>query len=277
MTQPETKNFTASAKTKKCRGQKLSRVGWAQLQSRYCTSQVFNIDPFLADYDRVDQLVNDKPHTINKIMINIRKHSPSDAKTMHTPSKQTSKLNTKRRQHSSTDFKQHRIKQHRSSLNNINLPSPTVSSKRIIKQKININCSDDEIIRLKNANDLLIREVQSLISTSTQSIEKSNHNDISHLQNEYERLNTQMINLRNESIEKSFDTNPNDRLNRLHNDVENLLKQIKNLQPIKTFADELFEKYTIEYILSLNEHDIQQRLEQLEKENQLLLLIKQVR
>jgi exonuclease VII large subunit len=198
-------------------------------------------------------------------MINIRKHSPSDAKTMHTPSKQTSKLNTKRREHSSTDSKQHRIKQHRSSLNNINLPSPTVSS----KIKSNINCGDDELIRLKNANDLLIREVQSLISTSTQSIEKANHNDISHLQNEYERLNTQMINLRNQSIDAN--------LNRLHNDVENLLKQIKNLQPIKTFADELFEKYTIEYILSLNEHDVQQRLEQLEKENQLLLLIKQVR
>ena len=38
----------------------------------------------------------------------------------------------------------------------------------------------------------------------------------------------------------------NEILNKLQNDVENLLKQIKNMQQKKkTFADELFEKYTI--------------------------------
>jgi len=200
-------------------------------------------------------------------MINIRKHIINDNKTMHTPTKQISNTSIKRRQHSSIENEHHHIKQQRC--------STTISPKINIKQ----NNEDNEIIRLKNANDLLIREVQSLISTPTQSIQNINHHDIIHLQNEYEHLNTQMINIRNEQIED----NRNAILNKLKNDVENLLQQIKNLQeknskqPKKTFADELFEKYTIEYILSLNENDIQQRFEQLEKENQLLLLIKQVR
>jgi len=140
---------------------------------------------------------------------------------------------------------------------------------------------DNEIIRLKNANDQLIREVESLISTSppppTQSIDKTTNNEIKYLQNEYEHLNIQMINYHSELNSNKT----NEILNKLQYDVENLLKQIKNLQEKislkKTFADELFEKYTIEYILSLNENDVKQRLEQLEKENQLLLLIKQVK
>jgi len=229
------------------------------------------LDSFLADYDRVDQLINDKPHIINKIMINIRKHIANDNKAMHIASKKNSNTPTKRRQHSLIEVEQHRIKQQRT--------NTKISSKIMIKQKSNINFEDNEIIRLKNENDLLIREVQSLISTPIQSIEQLNHNEIRHLQNEYERLNTQMINLHNKQIEKFIDNNKNEILNKLENDVENLLKQIRHMQQKqeKTFADELFEKYTIEYILSLNENDVQQRLEQLEKENQLLLLIKQVR
>jgi uncharacterized protein with von Willebrand factor type A (vWA) domain len=87
-----------------------------------------------------------------------------------------------------------------------------------------------------------------------------------------------MIDFRYEPNDKSIENNTNEMLNKLENDVENLLKQIKNLrQEKKTFTDKLFEKYTVEYILSLNENDIQQRFEQLEQENQLLLLIKQVR
>lgn len=198
-------------------------------------------------------------------MINIRKHIINDNKTMHTPTKQISNTSIKRRQHSSIENEHHHIKQQRC--------STTISPKINIKQ----NNEDNEIIRLKNANDLLIREVQSLISTPIQSIEKINNNEIIHLQNEYERLNTQMINLCDEQNEKLIDNNTNEILNKLQNDVENLLKQIKNMQQKKkTFADELFEKYTIEYILSLNENDLQQRFEELEKENQLLLLIKQV-
>ncbi len=201
-------------------------------------------------------------------MINIRKHITNDNLAIRKSSQQTS-TNTpiKRRQYSSIEAEHHRIKQQRSSTMKIH-----------VKEKSNINNEDNEIVRLKNANDLLIREVQSLISTPIQSIQKTTNNEIIHLQNEYERLNTQMINLYNEQNEKFVNDNTNEILNKLENDVENLLKKIKNMQQKKkTFADELFEKYTIEYILSLNENDLQQRFEQLEKENQLLLLIKQVR
>ncbi len=210
---------------------------------------------FLADYDRVDQLINDKPHTINKVLINVRKQITNDNKTMQTPSKKSLNSNKKRRQNFSNNSEQNRIKQHRSST--------------VISSKLNLNnCEDNEMIRLKTENDLLIREVQSLISPSTQSIEKITNNEILHLQNEYERLNNEMIHFHNDD----------NTLTKLQNDVENLLKQIKNMQqPKKTFADELFEKYTFDYILSLNENDVVQRLEQLEKENQLLLLIRQVR
>lgn len=184
---------------------------------------------------------------------------------MHIPSKQTSNLALKRCQHFSNGPEHHRIKQQRS--------STSISSKINIQQNNLMNNEDNDIIRLKNANDLLIREVESLISTPSPTITTTNH-EIKHLQNEYERLNTQMITYHQDSTNES--------LNKLQNDVENLLKQIKNLQEKnceknKTFADELFEKYTIEYILSLNENDVKQRLEQLEKENQLLLLIKQVK
>jgi hypothetical protein len=201
-------------------------------------------------------------------LINIRKHITNDNLAIRKSSQQTS-TNTpiKRRQYSSIEAEHHRIKQQRSSTMKIH-----------VKEKSNINNEDNEIVRLKNANDLLIREVQSLISTPIQSIQKTTNNEIIHLQNEYERLNTQMINLYNEQNEKFVNDNTNEILNKLENDVENLLKKIKNMQQKKkTFADELFEKYTIEYILSLNENDLQQRFEQLEKENQLLLLIKQVR
>jgi len=195
-------------------------------------------------------------------LINIRKHITNDNLAIRKSSQQTP---IKRREYSSIEAEHHRIKQQRSS---------TIH----VKQKSMINNEDNEIVRLKNANDLLIREVQSLISTPIESIEKINNNEIIHLQNEYERLNTQMINLCDEQNEKLIDNNTNEILNKLQNDVENLLKQIKNMQQKKkTFADELFEKYTIEYILSLNENDLQQRFEELEKENQLLLLIKQVR
>lgn len=179
-------------------------------------------------------------------MLNIRKHVSTDNKTQRTPIKKTS---TKRRVDSSIEMKHSRIK----------------SSS--VKQKTNVDCDDNEIIRLKNTNDLLMHEVQSLISTSSESIEKTN--EIVHLQNEYERLNTQMLNLTDEQTDEI--------LHKLEIDVENLLHQIQKLkQKKKTFADRLFEKYTIEYILTLNENDINQRIEQLEKENQLLLLIKQV-
>lgn len=189
-------------------------------------------------------------------MLNIRKHVPTTDKTMRNSMKKTP---IKRRIHSSIEMEHSRIKQQRS------------SSTITVKQRTNIDCEDNEIIRLKNANDLLMREVQSLISISSESIEKPNDN----LQNEYERLNTQMINLRNE---QSINDKTQEILHQLESDVENLLQQIRNMQSkkIQTFTDRLFEKYTVEYVLSLNENDINQRIEQLEKENQLLLLIKQV-
>jgi hypothetical protein len=220
---------------------------------------------FLADYDRVDQLVNDKPHMINKVLINVRKQIIKQNKSVQTPLNP----NKKRRQQCSNASEHQRIKQHRS--------STIISSKINPEQETNTICEDTELIRLKNANDLLIREVESLISPSTHSIEKTTNNQILNLQNEYGRLTNEMIHFRHEHIGTSFDDHTNTILNKLQNDVENLLKQIQNMQQQKkTFADELFDKYTIEYILSLNENDVQQRLEQLEKENQLLLLIKQV-
>ncbi|CAF3932756.1 unnamed protein product [Adineta steineri] len=240
---------------------------------RTCRSDTYYNRPCahltFADYDRVDQLINDKPHTINKMLINVRKYITHDDDNKLQPSssssKQSSKFDTKRRQQSSTDSEQRRNKKSRS--------STALSSKITIKQE---RCKDTDITRLKTANNLLIREVQSLISPPIQSIERINNDELLRLQADYERLNTQTKNLCHEQNNESYDPNTNEVLNKLHDDVTNLLQQIKNLQQEKkTFVDELFEKYTIEYILSLNDDDINQRLEQLEKENQLLLLIRQ--
>lgn len=93
--------------------------------------------------------------------------------------------------------------------------------------------------------------------------------EISQLENQYEQIHRQIV-----------DVNQADdhRLHQLESNVENLLEQIRQLQSKKqTFVEQLFSKYTIPYILSLTKNDLNEKLEQLEKERHLLRLIKQVR
>ena len=208
----------------------------------------------LADYDRVDQLINDKPHIINQMTVNIRKYIATNNQT----TRQTSKTSGKRRPQSSTELEPSRIKQQRSA------------------SIIDAHPQENEITRRRNSSDSLIHELQASISTSSKSIEKkNNNNEIIHLQNEYECFNTQMQKLHHE---QPSNNQTNEILNKLKTNVENLLEQIRSMQATKkTFLDQLFDKYTVEYILSLNENDVDQRIEQLERESQLLLLIKQVR
>lgn len=148
------------------------------------------------DYDRVDQLINDKPHMINKTIVHIQKYFSEDLQ---------------------------RTKHHDESLNE--------------NEKKKFKCNQSELTTLENEYDKACQQLTDL-----------NHN-------------------------KSND----EFLIQLEHNVENLLKQIRNLQPTKkTFNEQLFDKYTIDYILSLTNEHIQQRLIELEKETHLLLLIKQV-
>ncbi|CAF1250556.1 unnamed protein product [Adineta ricciae] len=225
--------------------------------SKYGTVRVCQIDTYhgrpcaylhFANFDRVDQLINDKPHSIHKIQLNVRKHIYDD--------KTEVKLTKKRRELSPANIEERYAKQRRSSTSKSS--SDVCATQTSAKNK--------EINRLKIANEVLMQEVQSLISPSVDS--PTVDNEILHLKAEYERLSTQLSQLR--------DTQQAELLNKLYSDVSKLFQQIKDMrQETKTFDDELFEKYTIEYILSLTEQDVKQRCEQLEKENQLLLLIKQ--
>ena len=165
---------------------------------------------FSEDYDRVDQLINDKPHVINKVTLHIRKYIADDHQI-------------KRARHSSNDSRSKQQQRRRS------------STKK--------TTTDDS--------------------------------EIDHLQNQYEQMNDQLINLDQEEVMDDR----TELVNRLENNVEHLLEQIRQFQSKskKPFVDQLFEKYTLPYVLSLTENDLDQKLEELEKESHLLRLIKQVR
>ena len=121
------------------------------------------------------------------------------------------------------------------------------------------------IKRTRTPSTKINSEIPNSTDTSMHEVPSTEFNEIAQLQNEYERLN----NLHAEQADEI--------LHQLENDVEHLLEKIRNRQQKeKTFADRLFEKYTVQYILSLDNSDINQRIEQLEKESQLLRLIKQV-
>ena len=190
---------------------------------------------FLEDYDRVDQLINDKPHMIKQVMLHIRKYVSTDH--------QTSRPSIKRAIHSSNKSCS---KQRRSSSNN---------SSQI--ERTNSYCKEP-----------------SIHETSEQSIMKNPNRDseIFQLENQYEQFNSQIVHINQEEFVDDH------LLHQLETNVENLLQQIRKIHSKKcTFLDQLFAKYTIPYILSLTENDLNQRLEQLEKESHLLRLIKQVR
>jgi len=141
------------------------------------------------DYDRVDQLINDKPHMINKTIVHIQKYFSEDLqKTKHHDE----------------------------------------SSNENEKKKF-----------------------------------KCNQSELTTLENEYDKACQQLTDFNHDKSNDEF-------LIQLEHNVE-------NLQPTKkTFNEQLFDKYTIDYILSLTNEHIQQRLIELEKETHLLLLIKQV-